>query len=84
MFQKPTIFGTPTLSGGLLGDADTEGCCGQAGDGTCGDGSTFTPTTPPSCGWGVAIAVGVTSGLTGAGTGFAIGKAICPGPVDAG
>jgi hypothetical protein len=82
MFPKPTIFGTPSLSGGLLGDADTEGCCAQTGDDVCGDGATFTPDNP-DC-WGVAIAKGVVSGLTGAGTGFAIGKAITPGPVDAG
>jgi hypothetical protein len=81
MFQKPTIFGTPKLSGGLLGGADTEGCCHNTADNVCD--TTFTPDGG-GCEVGIAIGGAVVGALTGAGTTAGIAKGLFPGPADAG
>jgi len=84
MFYKPTIFGTPSLTGGLAGDPNTEGCChGSNVGGQCVDAS-FTPPPPPGCSWGVHITQAVVGGLTAAGGGALAAKGLFPGPADAG
>ncbi len=77
MFQKPDIWGTPTLHGSLMGDTEELDACGVQFDGC--DGQVVPdpcqpppdPDDPEECGEGKDIGVGVAAGAITVGLGAA-------------
>ncbi|MDX9971375.1 MAG: hypothetical protein RBU21_00150 [FCB group bacterium] len=82
MFQKPSIFAAPTVTGSFIGAHDTQACGINFGDDVCDSGNTVDPDCPDSCGTLREIGVGVTSSLIAAGIFAGVVKGAAPGPTD--